>query len=966
MEDKKSDMADNIELSKDELAIFLAETDEQLQLLDEGLVDLEKQSNSPEVVQTLFRAAHTLKGSSGMIGHKRLVDLTHELESVLDNLRKEKINVSAELIDICLETVDSLRIIRSEIAGEDADVIDIARLIRRYKDLGKIQPSEPKLTKPADCNKISGNEMSAKPVPNSKEPVFIRADIAPDSIASAARAMQIMMVLQEMGNIINMQPSLEQIESAMPVSRFEAQFIAQQPLEYVQKALAEISEIENLVVGDGDARPAPAQGGSHVSAKNLVQTSSFDIPEGTELNLEISEDELPIFVAEATEQLQILDEGLVLLERDTSTPELIQTLFRAAHTLKGAAGMINHRRMVEMTHNLETALDGLRKNQLPITPQLMDLCLEAVDVIRTLSGEIPRRKASKVTIGPYLARFEALQGVVTKKPAASTPEIEIIKTIQPGQTGVNLFFIQAAISPRSIASAARALQIVLALRELGEIILMEPGQGHIDRAEPVPVFKAQLDSFQTEEDIRRALSLIDELDQLVVQEISLSPAPSPGGVQEGVFSEEPTNVQAEQPQSLQTADLIKQIAASHGNEKTAEQTVRTSVERLDNLMNLVGELITDRNRVFQLRTDFEAEFRGDERVEQLSSTVTHIGRITDQLQAEVMRIRMQPISSVFNKFPRLVRDLGRKAEKQINLVLSGEDTELDRTVIEKISDPLIHLVRNSVDHGVEIAEKRLSAGKSAESTIKMTARHEEGHIVLTIEDDGAGINEQKVKTKAVERGLITAAEAAVMSHDDAIELIFVSGLSTAAKVTDISGRGVGMDIVRNNIEQLNGSILVDTWPGKGTRFQIILPLTLAIVPTLLVQVGNVNFAIPLTAITQILHIPKSQVSSVNQKPVITLRGNVLPLARLSEVFNFSSVTEDENYEYVVVVRWGKSQLGAIVDHLVGQQELVVKSLSTLVGETPGVSSAAILGDGQVSLIVDVKGLFSLAGVSHRH
>jgi two-component system chemotaxis sensor kinase CheA len=609
----------------------------------------------------------------------------------------------------------------------------------------------------------------------------------------------------------------------------------------------------------------------------------------------------------------------------------------------------------------------LRKNQLEVSSVMIDLCLEAVDVIRTLSEEITERKAGDVKIGPYLARFEVLQAnmpgiaFVKGKPSEHVPS-----TAYTGQQGEKQFIIQAAISPRSIASAARALQIVLALRELGEIIQMEPTQEYIDQAVPVPFFKAQVRTTQTNDDVRRALSLIEEIDQFVVQEVVTREAPFKVSSVNEVPAEVARTLQNEPAAINWTTDFSKQALGPRVSEKTTEHTVRTSVERLDNLMNLVGELITDRNRVFQLRSDLENEFQGNERFEQLSATVTHIGRITDQLQAEVMRIRMQPISSVFNKFPRLARDLARKADKKINLEIRGEDTELDRTVIEKISDPLIHLLRNSVDHGIEPSDQRLAKGKPAIGTVMMTARHDEGHIVLTVEDDGAGINEERIKAKAVERGLFTPAEAAVLSHDDAIELIFTSGLSTATKITEISGRGVGMDIVRTNIEQLNGSVLVDTWPGRGTKFQIILPLTLAIVSTLLVQVGSMNFAFPLASVTQTLRIPKDQVSSINKKPVITLRGNVLPLARLSDIFNFPFTTEDQKNEHIVVVRWGKSLLGILVDKLIGQQELVVKSLNSLLGEIPGISSAAILGDGQVSLIVDVKKLFTLAGVNHRH
>lgn len=971
-------MDQNSKLIEDDHAVFLAETDEQLQLLEEGLVELERKSYSLELLQTVFRSAHILEGYAGVLGHKRMVDLTHELDSVLDDLRKEKIGLSTELIDICMDAVIALRMIRYEIAGE-AGVIDITSLVQRFKKLNQTSPSS-KVAATGTVRKTTTQTAAktktqrppsrpppGKPVPANKVAITIRADIAKDSVASAARAFQIVMVLQEMGEILNMQPSRQQIESAAPIQQFEAQFFTNRPVEDVQKALAAISEIENLVVGKTKVTGATSAVTKGAPSPISQQVSTYDIPAGTELSLEVSDDELPIFVAEAAEQLQVLDEGLVLLERETNDPELLQALFRAAHTLKGAAGMVNHTRMVEVTHSLETALDGLRKNQLEVTPVLIDLCLEAVDVIRTLSGEITRRKASDVKIGPYLARFEALQ--------ASMPGVSVVKgkpgevyppAAYPRQLKAKQFLIQAAISPRSISSAARALQIVLALRELGEIIQMEPTQEHINRAVPVPFLKAQVSTTQTDDDIRRALSLIDEIDQFMVQEeVPVEATPKVSSVK-GTPAEAPRTLQTEPVPNSRTAELSKMAPGPRFSEKTAKQTVRTSVERLDKLMNLVGELITDRNRVFLLRNEFENEFRGDERVEQLSETVTHIGRITDQLQAEVMRIRMQPISSVFNRFPRLARDLARKADKQINLEIRGEDTELDRTVIEKINDPLIHLLRNSVDHGIEPPDQRLANGKPAEGTIMMTARHEEEHIVLTVEDDGAGINEERIKAKAVERGLLTAAEADILSHHDAIELIFTSGLTTATKITEISGRGVGMDIVRNNIEQLNGSILVDTWPGRGTKFQIILPLTLASVPTLLVQVGNINFAVPLASITQTLRIPKDQIRSVNQKPVITWRGDVLPLARLSEIFDFPSSAVDQENEHMVVVRWGKSVLGIIVDKLIGQQELAGKSLSSLLGETPGVSSAAILGDGQVSLIVDVKGLFTLTGVRVRH
>jgi len=549
---------------------------------------------------------------------------------------------------------------------------------------------------------------------------------------------------------------------------------------------------------------------------------------------------------------------------------------------------------------------------------------------------------------------------------------------------------------------------------------MKPSQEEIESAAPVSEFSATIVPSKSLEEIKKELSLISELDKISIDgeeidlflpKIEIQPKQSepntststrkPVGeilVGKGIITQEQlaqaleiqkdAGPAATLGQTLVSMGLVTQQlldaaieeqkeqqkapavgAAPEAGSKApgyiAEKTVRTSVERLDKLMNLVGELITDRNRIYQIRRDFEARYKGDPRVEVLSETVTHIGRITDSLQAEVMGIRMLPISNVFNKFPRLVRDLSKKAGKEIDLVMRGEDTELDRSVIEEISDPLLHLLRNSVDHGIETPQERRESGKPERGIILLTARHEQGRIIITVEDNGRGIDIERVKAKAVEKNLMSKAEADILPDQEAIDLIFLSGFSTAKTVSDVSGRGVGMDIVRNNIERLNGSIIVETWPGKGTQFQLVLPLTLAIVPTLLVQVGNSTYAIPLVTVTETLRINHQDIQTVNSRPVILLRDHVLPVIKMEEVFNINGRTnggaEGQN-SYVVVVRSGKTQVGLIVDKLIGEQEVVVKSLSTVIGEIPGISSAAILGDGQVTLIIDVQSLFKLVSV----
>jgi two-component system chemotaxis sensor kinase CheA len=524
----------------------------------------------------------------------------------------------------------------------------------------------------------------------------------------------------------------------------------------------------------------------------------------------------------------------------------------------------------------------------------------------------------------------------------------------PTDTGAAVL-IRAEISPNSVAGAARALQLMMSLQEIGEIVKMDPPPSEIQAAMPVRHFMAQVITTKSKDEIARALAWISELDRVTVGE-------------EEIVVAVPAAPDSQKPETpaAPAAPAAPAGPADRGKAPIAmDKTVRTSVERLDSLMNLVGELITDRNRLFQIRGGFEGRFHGDAQVENLVETAVHIGRITDQLQEEVMRIRMLPVSNVFNKFPRLVRDLARKAGKQVELVIRGEETELDRSVIEEISDPLIHLIRNAVDHGLEPPEERRAAGKPERGTLTLTARHEESRIIITVEDDGRGINIDAVKASAVRKGLLAEGDAAAMSDDDAIQLIFKSGLSTAKVITDISGRGVGMDIVRTNIERLNGTIVVETRQGGGSQFQVALPLTLAIIPALLVRVSDRMLAIPLASIVEAHRIPSANMHTVNGRKVVQLRGQVLPLVRLHDVLRTKS-TFDESQplaerEYVVAVRWGKMEMGLIVEKLVGEQELVIKPLGALVGEAAGISGAAILGDGSVALIVDVPGLFKLAG-----
>jgi two-component system chemotaxis sensor kinase CheA len=749
---------------------------------------------------------------------------------------------------------------------------------------------------------------------------------------------------------------------------------------------------------------------------------------------DISPDEIPIFVAESDENLQALDRVLLILEKNHGNEEDLQTAFRAAHTLKGMAGMINHERMVAVTHAMETIFDALRKKSLDIDSQIIDACLETVDSLRQLSEEVETSQSYDLDVDALVNRLEGLlhQGRATllqtklDTSVDNSPDekpVQVVAKVSGTTSNATAFLqgndgdlpVSAEISPKSVASAARAFQLILALQEIGEITYQEPSMDVIDSALPVPRFVARVKTNVPVEEIRKRLVFISEIDHLFIGKEEIidsskstksTPAPVPPISKDGydmlgdylvrrvvitpdqlqsmlLFQKKENNKkllgqllvengilsQAQLDDEIGRMILEQKVATNTSNKvfehknNGSEMTVRTTVGHLNALMNMVGELITDRNHLYQLRSRFESESKQHRDVEELAQTVAHLGRITDQLQEEVLSIRMLPISNVFDKFPRMVRDLSHKVNKKIELVIHGEDTELDRSVFEEINDPIIHMLRNSIDHGIEDPETRKAANKPEVGTITLSAQHEQGHIIITVEDDGKGIDTSRLKKSAVSKGLITQDDADHMSDEEAVNLIFLSGLSTSTKVTDISGRGVGMDIVRNNIQRINGTISVETKKGVGSKFQIILPLTLAIVPTMLVELSGTTYAFPLVMVASILRLEDKDIQFIRGKPVTMLRDSVLPLVGLSQVFEISDLQQKKkDWNYVVVVHYGKLTAGIIVDRLLGQEEVVVKSLGALIGDIQGISSAAILGDGHVALIIDVPGLLQLSGI----
>ena len=691
------------------------------------------------------------------------------------------------------------------------------------------------------------------------------------------------------------------------------------------------------------------------------------------LTFDIEADEMEMFLEDVNDLLQAMEDGILRLER-AADPETLNSVFRAAHTLKAVAGTVGHHRMAELTHTVETLFDGMRESGLSPTQDVADELLVTVDALKTLRDEVVSGQPSGVDVEAILARLHAL----TEAPPQSPPvggkgsgQVLAQRQLTPEQAaqaktyheqGQALLEVEVVASADSFAPAARLMQAAMAVAEAGPVIAQQPS---LD------------DLVNDPHDVRLWLVLATEADSGAVEELL-------GDISElAEFQVQPTSLDAltAAPEPATAATLSGPSTAlrqgpstssgrrsGQGSELGADKTVRISVERLDTLMNLVSELITDRTRLQQIEGSLRAQYGKDGALGALDEMAAHFSRVVNQLQDEVMRARMLPIAHLFDKFPRLVRDVARAAGKQVDLVMEGEATELDRSIIEVIGDPLVHLLRNAVDHGIESPQERKATGKPPTGTVRLTAAHMEGHIVITVEDDGKGIDPARVRRAAVRRGLFSEEEVAQLDDDEAIDLIFQPNLSTAEQVTEVSGRGVGMDVVRTNVERISGSVMVDSQMGAGTTFRLTLPLTLAIVQTMLVALQDDVYAIPLTSIMDTLYLADVTVNTVKGSPTIRWRDAVLPILNMRQFFthlHLNAVPTNGARQAVVTVAWGKLRLGLVVDKIIGKQEIVVKSFNPIIGRVPGLSGCTILGDGCIALIIDIPSLINAAMQARR-
>lgn len=687
------------------------------------------------------------------------------------------------------------------------------------------------------------------------------------------------------------------------------------------------------------------------------------------MNMDMSQ-YLDVFLEESKEHLGNLNEKLLDLEKNTNNLAALNEIFRAAHTLKGMSSTMGFEDLADLTHHMEDVLADLKEGILTANSNVVDVLFKCFDRIQMmvdnieLTGSGSFDNSDLIGVLENIKKGELLDEVNSSISKADSSKVDMIKEInnninatlldnfqfneyehtimeEAHSRGFNIFYMKISIEPDCVMKSVRAFMVFKAIEEEGEVIKSLPPAQDLDEGRFDNDFELFAVTHLSKEKLYEIINDISEVNLLLIQDIDISE-----GIISSAEDSDSSNI------SVDVANVEDNNLANNDEARKVhrvKQTVRVDIERLDNLMNLVGELVMHKGRLEQIASN--------NKLSELNETIEQIDRVSSDLQSVVMKVRMVPIEQVFNRFPRMVRDLAKELNKEVDFIMEGKETELDRTVIDEIGDPLVHLLRNAVDHGLELAEDRIKAGKPTEGKLMLRARHEGNNVYIEVEDNGQGVNTKKILNKAMEKGLITAEEAEKMSPEEAHDLLFYPGFSTAQTVSDVSGRGVGLDVVRSKIESLNGEIFVDSKEGEGTKFKIKLPLTLAIIQALMVADHDEVYAIPLSSVDETTMITKDDIKMVQNQEVMMMRGNVLPIFRLSTLLETPGVTDEDKDMYVVVVRKADRQIGLIVDTLIGQQEIVIKSLGKILGGIPGIAGAIVAGDGNVRLILDIATLF---------
>ncbi|WP_285766613.1 chemotaxis protein CheA [Peribacillus sp. SI8-4] len=672
---------------------------------------------------------------------------------------------------------------------------------------------------------------------------------------------------------------------------------------------------------------------------------------------------LEVFIEESKEHLQTASEQLLVLEKNPEDLSIVNEIFRSAHTLKGMSATMGYEDLANLTHKMENVLDAIRNSQVNLTPEVFDVIFLAVDdleamVMSIAEGGDGKRDVSKVVHQlDLIEKGESVTAPVKEEAAASVDldkeevtegeydEFEWTVLQQSKEQGFDSYEITIGLRADCLLKAARVFMVFEVIEKAGEVIKSNPPVELLEEEQFDQQFTVTMITKESSEELQKKIMKVSEVDNVIIHSLDLEGMRHAEVKEDRVIEVDNQELVGENPMiQNDRKEKKKQPSVKPASSKT----IRVNIERLDILMNLFEELVIDRGRLDQISNDLDNQ--------ELHETVERMSRITSDLQTIVLNMRMVPVETVFNRFPKMVRQLARDLNKQVELVITGAETELDRTVIDEIGDPLVHLLRNAMDHGIETPEERLAKGKNEEGKIQLKAYHSGNHVFIEIDDDGAGINKERVLKKALSNGIITREAAATLTDKQIYELIFASGFSTAETISDVSGRGVGLDVVKNTIESLGGSVTIDSKEGEGSIFLIQLPLTLSIISVMLVAIQDEKYAIPLSSIIETAIIKKEDIMNAHNQQVIDFRGKVLPLLFLKDIFEVPISQPDEEFLSVVIVRKGDKLAGLVVDSFIGQLEVVLKSLGNYLTSAFAISGATILGDGQVALIIDCNTL----------
>ena len=671
---------------------------------------------------------------------------------------------------------------------------------------------------------------------------------------------------------------------------------------------------------------------------------------------------LEVFIEESKEHLQACNENLLKLEKEPENIAIVNEIFRSAHTLKGMSATMGYEDLASLTHQMENVLDGIRNLKIKVTPSLLDVVFKSVDYLEEMifsiaEGGDGKKDVTDVVLSlknvesEYKTAAEETTGEQNNvdEPTASITnydDFELTVIQQSKEQGFNCYEITIQLRDDCLLKAARVFMVFEVLEQVGEIIKSFPSVGQLEEEQFDSEFHVTVVSMETSENIEKQINKVSEINKVIVNDFYNDSNKAQVHEQIQAQAEVAPTLAPQQKQMNDKEENLSSKSTSKyvGNQKT----IRVNIEKLDTLMNLFEELVIDRGRLEQLSHELKHS--------ELNETVERMSRISGDLQNIILTMRMVPVETVFNRFPRMVRQLAKDLHKKINLQIIGAETELDRTVIDEIGDPLVHLLRNALDHGIETPEIRLQNGKTEEGTVILRAYHSGNHVFIEIEDDGAGISREKIIQKAVNKGLIEEKTVESLTDSQVFDFIFSSGFSTAEQISDVSGRGVGLDVVKNTIESLGGSITIHSEISRGSTFSIQLPLTLSIISVMLVTIQNEKYAIPLSSIIETAIIKKSEILYAHNQMVIDYRGKVVPLVNLKDIFEVPTITEDDEDVSILIVKKGEKSAGLIVDTFVGQQEIVLKSLGNYLTNVFAISGATILGDGQVALIIDCNAL----------